>query len=187
MELDSKDEVYLEYEARNQLLQHFSAKSSNQAIIILSFTLAFFAWVQTFQFVENTQNLLLRIIWYVLPLSILFHFTTRALGRLILYGELASAVIRVKMFDINKYRQGVLSTEKVAPKIAMYTDLAATYHIRLWHACDSYMDSHLKATKMLRLVFALTHGEWHPILSLGVGAFIFLLCLFVPWAQIYPN
>ncbi len=179
--LSKKDEILLEYEARNELLQHFSSKSSNQAITILSVVLVFFAWVESLQYVGAIQNLWLKALWYVLPLELIFFVCLRAIGRLFFWGISADAIIRVKMKETSEYSECSLLKhgEEYIPKSVL---LATTYHIRLVHACFDYRKELLKTNRSLRIRYNLTHGR--GLLVLSLVTLLVLLIMYIPWGDL---
>lgn len=83
----------LEQDARIALLQHYSSKASNEAIIIVTMAIAFFGFVQSLSYVKNP--ICLTVIYETFFLGIIVNVTFRSIGRLLRYGYLADSVLTV--------------------------------------------------------------------------------------------
>lgn len=158
-----------EQQARNALLQHFSSKSSNQATIILTVGLLFFAFVQTLQFVGNLP-VYIRIFyeigfpWFLSLLA--FH----AVDRVSYFGELATAIILVKMIDTETMdkdaireaewvkrrlqegkkkveEKGILNEDERRSLLAEYTPSQTSLYRRFGLACQNYVVMHYNHPK----------------------------------------
>jgi len=120
----------LEQEARIALLQHYSSKSSNQATIILSLALAFLTFVQTVQYVPKTFQYLpidLKNLYICLFLWIFVFLVIRQVGRVFLWGELASSILFVKMLDESKaVQQMQAELNEIKPKFPKIDTLLKT-------------------------------------------------------------
>jgi hypothetical protein len=92
-----------EDEARKALLAHYSAKTTSQTAVLIGYAVAFFA---VFQAYDVLSKLSLQFGYYFLVSSVitLLFLVTYAVGRLVYYGELSSAVIFVKMAEYGKAR-----------------------------------------------------------------------------------
>jgi hypothetical protein len=96
----------LEQDARIALLAHFSSKSTNEAIILLSEAVAFFTFVgllypSNFSNFSNRLDLMIRVDLMIVALGIFACLASYALGKLIYYGEYATAILSVEMSKIN--------------------------------------------------------------------------------------
>jgi hypothetical protein len=83
----------LEQNARIALLQHYSSKASNEAIIIVTMAIAFFSFIQSLSYI--------RVAWIVIYetvlLGIIVNVTIRSIARLLGYGYLADSVMGVSI------------------------------------------------------------------------------------------
>jgi hypothetical protein len=88
------EETRLDQEARIALLQHFSSKSSNQATIIFTIALIFFAFVQTLQYVKG-WSYWESTLYESLSLALIAFLVIRAIGRIHYWSKLAGSVLAV--------------------------------------------------------------------------------------------
>ena len=105
------------------------------------------------------------------------NFGLRQLWRLIVWGEHASAVLRVKMLDIKEYNSQYVENGKsvavcllerevaISGKIACDIPLKATYHIRLYNACTNYLDREIKTDRKIRTIGYLGGSNWRHVVS----------------------
>jgi hypothetical protein len=95
----SEDEQNRIEDARNSLLAHYSSKSTNQTAILLGLAIVFFTVIQVALIISSKWE---RIWFLVLSAGFIIFIGTRAVGRLIAYGELATNVVHVKIADRDK-------------------------------------------------------------------------------------
>jgi hypothetical protein len=86
----------LEADARNALLAHFSSKSTNETAILIGLAVVFFADIQIYS-VFNLPLIWQKITFLTLSLGMLAFFVIRQLSRLISWGQVADAILIVKM------------------------------------------------------------------------------------------
>jgi hypothetical protein len=99
---DPEKEKELLENARNALLQHYSSKSSNESQIILGLSVAFFAVITTYSIYINKldfQPLFIINVFFIIVLAIIIVFVIYAIARLIYWGKMASALMRLKAFE----------------------------------------------------------------------------------------
>jgi hypothetical protein len=175
--MSEKEQDIKIHDSRLALLQHYSSKSSNQAIIILSLALVFFTCIQSMQFLEalHLEPVIMAF------LASLFALSVRALGRLIYWGKLAKAICQVDPLDKElaskdqnneegKYLEG-LKRKGVG--------LVPTYLYRLEEACQTYATIVLDSGK-INWLYKLT-CTWKRF-------FAFLLfCVVVSFIPYYYN
>jgi hypothetical protein len=85
-------------DARNSLLAHYSSKSTNQTAVLLGLAVAFFADVQV---ALNISLKWAKIAFLVYSVTLIVLIGIRAIGRLIMYGELASGVTQTRLATTN--------------------------------------------------------------------------------------
>ena len=168
-------------EARIALLQHFSSKSSHQAIIILTLVLALFSFVQAMLpslhspiALSEVDVFFMLIVWGAVSLAI------RAIGRLLWYGQLADAVLTVESAS-KKEVSDVVKKDQV-PRAAIAADknhskieLEPTYLKRLEWSCGLHAKRHLRHFTMpiqWRFVFFLAHETPLQVSALVVISFV---------------
>lgn len=180
----------MEQDARIALLQHFSSKSSNQAIIFLTLAAAFFAFTQTLLYFQNAQFSFLPRQYqsypfraYVFACLLSFSFlTVRAIGRMQLWSGLARAVFIVEIqseeFMKSELRKEVEELKGANPNTKI--DLVPTLLYRLQRACDNYVTEHTRAqNRWVRLVSWCTHGKGLRVATL-LMTIALLIGLFLP-------
>jgi hypothetical protein len=127
----SNKEKELEADARNALLAHFSSKSTNETAVLIGLAVAIFADFQAydaFKFLLPWQ----KITFLTLSLGMLAFFVIRQLSRLISWGQVADAILIVKM-QSSKETETWLGARAVKPdKIG----LDFTYLARLNFSSD---------------------------------------------------
>jgi hypothetical protein len=135
----------LEQNARIALLAHFSSKSTNEAVILLTETFAFFTFLgflYSIDFFNFPRDYLV-----IVALGIFISLASYALGKLIYWGEYANAILRVEMSEmnqtqdqLNKVRDRLLLPEQITlpdgDKLSLY--LQPTYLQRFMVACAAY-------------------------------------------------
>jgi hypothetical protein len=133
---DERDK--LEQDARIALLQHYSTKSSNQAIILVTLAIVFFGFIQTIGFLHNKVVASLYE-WAVLTGLFLVGF--RAIRMLLRYGRLSSIVQKVSL----KSEQEIANSDKELLRKDFdescwnKNPYTVTYFARLTSACDDYI------------------------------------------------
>ena len=85
-------------DARNILLRHYSSKSTNQTVILLTLAIIFFSFVQAFQYVKILPKFLENLL-IVSILTALSFLTIRALSRLFLWAKMAGTIRYVRMLN----------------------------------------------------------------------------------------
>ena len=85
-------------DARNALLSHYSSKSTNQTAVLLGLAIVFFADIQAYSAL-NMPPKWEQIVFLVPSVGLIIFVGMRAVGRLIVYGELATNVTHVKIAD----------------------------------------------------------------------------------------
>lgn len=167
-----------ENDARYALLDHCSSKSTNQTTMLLGLAVAFLT------IVELNNALSLPFKWQgsvVLGvfLGLLMMGVTRQIGRLLYWGEFATAVMYVRPANeqetekyINDVALEVPATFK--PRVTPPTNLA-----RLNCNCNEFRNEHKKNSRSFRLIWNLTHGKGlivtYCIIFGAVGAALFWL------------
>jgi hypothetical protein len=136
-----QDELRLEEEARRALLQHYSSKSSNQAITIVTLALVFFGFTQTLGFL---QNAVVVTVYEGAVLSVLFAVGLRAIHKLLCYGFLADSIIAVGMKS-EQDTLDYLNKEQLKRlcKLSQEYSETATYLERLSLACSLRWQWHI--------------------------------------------
>jgi len=86
-----------EDDARNALLEHFSHKSTAQTAVLVGLAVALFADIQAVDVLHKILHIQMRWIVTFLTFSILLiiYLVIRAVGKLVYYGGMASAVLIV--------------------------------------------------------------------------------------------
>lgn len=164
----------MEDESRYSLLQHFSSKSSHQTNVILTIALVSVGVLQALPYIEA---------WPIIP-KLLFHVSCpfvlvllgiRATGKLLMWGKYASAVLHVKPLEECEYTEkGVLKQlpeKHLVAKIAEEVPLAKTYLIRLYHACNRYVEADMRNRHrhdIFRLASIITSAHSPLLISLSV-------------------
>jgi hypothetical protein len=175
------DDRNLVEDARNALLAHFSSKSTNQTVVILGLAVVFFAVIQSIGAL-NLQLRWLRIAFLTFSLGLVIFFVIRAIGRLLLWGELAGAVIRVNLADSDVI-ENLLNLEK--PKVNLEKlklspeglevfkklDVAPTYLSRLSVPSVCYVVA--RANLFSRII----SNKWFPAVYSIVAIAVFILLL----------
>jgi hypothetical protein len=123
---NARSEEEFEADARNVLLAHFSSKSTNETAILIGLAVVFFADIQIYS-VFNLPLPWQRITFLTLSLGMLFFFVIRQLSRLISWGQVADAILIVKMKS-SKETETWLGKRAVKPD---KTGLDFTYLARL--------------------------------------------------------
>jgi hypothetical protein len=97
-----------EEDARNALLAHYSAKSTAQTAVLVGLAVVFFASVQAYDVLRKLKLSfgLDWAFWVFSIISIIF-FGVRAIGRLVYFGELATAILSVEMLSPQEIREGL--------------------------------------------------------------------------------
>jgi hypothetical protein len=124
-------------EVRSLLLEYYSSKANNQTTIILGLAIAILTIVQIFNGL-SVQLTLIRV-GFALILDALVLFVIRAVFRLVLWNEFASAVISLKMLDKLTLNKILVSPPHDLTKIIESTD-----HLRLQLACQNYIEQEWK-------------------------------------------
>jgi hypothetical protein len=180
-----------EQDARIALLQHYSSKSTNQGVMILTSAILLFAFFQATselsKFAPNLNTTEIEIssamfFWLVLS------FLLRSMGRLILWGELAGAALYAKMLSEKEVSNTIpsrlydeLKKESNKRNISfpepVYTDL-----IRLSVACRIYAQCSIRSRSNYNIskwFYRMSKGYWLRVIS-------FLLMVFLLRFVFYP-
>lgn len=120
----------LEAGARNALLAHFSSKSTNETAVLIGLAVAIFADFQAYSALD-LPLIWQKITFLTLSLGIISFFIIRQLSRLIQWGQLADAIVIVKMASA-KQTETWQGKQKVKP---VQIDLDYTYLERLFVGC----------------------------------------------------
>lgn len=167
------DDPNLVEDARNSLLAHYSSKSTNQTVIILGLAVVFFTVIQLISAL-NLHALNLQLRWLGIPflafsLGLIIFLVTRAIGRLLYWGELASAVMLVKLAEWDVI-ENLLNSEK--PKVDLEKlklpspewkevmkklEVAPTYLSRLSRPSSCYM------LARENLISRIISNKWFPV------------------------
>jgi hypothetical protein len=172
----SEDEKF--DEAREALLELYSSKSTLQATIILSLTIAFFTFIQAInnnKLFQEWNNLYL-FLFYSFVLTAFVFLAIRAFGRLFYYARMGIYVERLK----------IISEEDLKRKIKE-KDFLPTYLHRVEYSCDTYIGD----TSGVSYIFnILTRKRWAiiltcPILFTGFFAYYLISNLIIIVIMVY--
>lgn len=179
-----QDESRLEEEARRALLQHYSSKSSNEAVIIVTLGLVFFGFTQTLEFLHNNVVVALYE-WLVLTVLLAVGF--RAVLKLLGYGFLADSVHAVSMKSeqdtLNYLKSEQLKHLCKPPQTYSET---ATYLERLSWACHQRTQHHVDVDKRLNYRLYRYSSRLYWLIVVCVGMLLFVFSVFVNIIPILP-
>jgi hypothetical protein len=153
-----------EQDARIALLGHFSSKSTNEVIILLTEAFAFFTFL----------GLILPIIvvyrdYFVIVASGFFAcLISYAFGKLVFYGEQAQAILCVEMSKmgempkkIEEYKARQLPKPIKSSDGKKYPlDLQPTCLQRLSFACGSYLEARYQKSRLIKVANFLQRRQW---------------------------
>lgn len=177
-------------DARSALLAHYSSKSSNETAILLGLAVAFFATVQAY--IEFKDFLLVgKATIFTVILGFMLFLTLRQVGRLVYWGELASAITVVDMLgeNVTQYNLDRIKNELDSMKEEISKEIlkkkekeseekkknplegvnvVSSPILRLNYASSRYVDFYRKKCKEnnrngLICIFRITHNEWFPL------------------------
>jgi hypothetical protein len=160
-------------DARNSLLAHYSSKSTNQTTMLLGLAVVFFAVVELYRVLE------LPIKWeggvfLTFFLGGIVIIGVRAVGRLLYYGELATAILYVEL--AGKDETKLWMNTNVVPE-SFRSKVAPTYQARLCCSCAGYRDAYLKGNRVFALGYKVTHRNLLAVVcwTIALGVVVKLL------------
>jgi hypothetical protein len=166
----------LEQDARIALLAHYSSKSTNQTIIILTIALVSLSFIGVTSSDNPVRDYLL-----ISGFCIFLYFGLRAIGRLIIWGQLGTAIIHVGMIAEKEVKRELQSLNKQL-KLGKYAEanspeslveLSSTNLGRLSSACEVYFHAQRNAkSKSARAVAEfsfVTQSKWWGLVVFGIG------------------
>ena len=180
-------EQQLEQDARIALLSHYSSKSTNQTIIILTIALGFLTFAQLMSSAGELRDYLL-----IGGIGFFIYFVFRQSGRLIIWGEFGTAIVHVDMIDKSETEKQLESLTKEL-KLSQYADqdstesllkLSSTNLIRLSSACAVYFHARKRNAKTwsgraVAKFSSFTQNK--PWIVLVLGSTLLLLVLRLAW------
>ena len=183
---DDSDEL----KARIALLQHYSSKTSNQGIILLTLALVLFGYVQARSSLSSVEFLTFPlekitsffVIWIIPFLAI------RALSRLFYWGKLLRYTLYAPLTskeelskELAREDQKLRDALQSGPGSEMM-ELMPTYLKRLEKSCVIYAEAHIKTeNERWNLFFRYFAGKPLIVFFLLWGVFLLHSGLFSPW------
>lgn len=157
----------LEQDARIALLDHFSSKSTNEAIILLTEAFMFFTFVGLF------YTSIYGAYFVVVASGFFVCFASYAFGRLICWGEHATAILYVKILNEDEVQKRI---EKNKDKLGLskpikndgeefILDLLPTHLQSLSLACGIYLEARYRKSRLVRLSYFLQSRKWMLLVS----------------------
>jgi hypothetical protein len=177
---DEKDK--LEQDARIALLQHYSAKASNQAVIIVTLAIVFFAFIQTLVlgFFRNKD---VAFPYELTFLTVLFFVGFRAILKLVDYGFLTANIQTVRIKSEQETFNSINAGLRLCYREGYWKEgenpRAATYLVRLSEACGDFTQKAKKGSKEwnYRLYSYADKYRWAILGS--VSAFVLLTSIII--------
>lgn len=171
--MQDEDEVIAE--ARNCLLTHFSSKSTNQTAILVGLAVAFFADIQAYDALHFPLNCE-RITFLTVSLGIIIFFVTYAIRRLIYWGQMASAVIRVEAKNEDDDFKKWMESQKLKSKPQL--NVAPTYLARLVYPTWVYAEAGIKEdTSLISQVFRFINSKRFKTVYFILVVVVYILAL----------
>lgn len=172
-----QDESRLEEEARRALLQHYSSKTSNQAIVIVTLALVFFGFTQTLGFLHNS---VIVAVYEWAVLTGLFAVGFRAIHKLLGYGFLADSITAVSMKS-EQDTLDYLNKEQLKHlcKLSQEYSETATYLERLSFACSLRSQWHKDHDKRWNYRFYKYSKKLYWVIVLSLSMVFFVLSIFI--------
>jgi hypothetical protein len=182
VDTDSKDEQRLVEDARNALLAHYSAKSTSQTAILVGLAVALFADVQAYIALDISFRWEWeRIAFLTVSVGLTTFFILRAISRLIYYGELASAITVVKMYEaeftrkrLDSQRPELNPQKPYPPELQVFP----TYLARLECSASDYFHGRINEKKTawsaFSIAFRFIHNKWFKVVYLIVVIVVFI-------------
>jgi len=173
-------EKQLEQDARIALLSHYSAKSTNQTIIILTIALVSLSF-----FGVISSDMPLRDYLLFSGFVALIYFGVRAIGRLIIWGELGTTIIHVGMIGESEVERQLKSLSQELKlgeyakenSIESLVKLSSTNLLRLSSACEVYFHARGRNAKsksdrlVIRFSF-FTQSAWWGLMAIGISVLL---------------
>jgi hypothetical protein len=157
----------LENDARIALLNHYSSKSTNQTILLLTLAFIFVTFVQLALNMGVVKDyVLLAGFWAFAGLGV------RQFGRLLYWGELGTAITRVKMSNdesMTTYQNSTPDEQRLEGKIKIDVRngsielplvLESTFMARLALSCTLYFYARRQKQNSLAVKFFFFSGSW---------------------------
>jgi hypothetical protein len=169
-----------EQDARIALLDHFSSKSTNEAIILLTEAFAFFTFVGLF------YTSIYGAYFVVVASGLFVCSASYAFGRLICWGEHATAILCAKILNEDEVQKRI---EKNKDKLGLskpikndgeefILDLLPTNLQSLSLACGIYLGAKYRKSRLVRLSYFLQSRKWMlSVFTFTVAAFIITLII----------
>lgn len=154
-----------EQDARIALLGHFSSKSTNEAVILLTEAFAFF----TFLGLILSTDFFYKYYLVIVASGFFAYFASYAFGRLIFWGEHATAISCVEMAKIDEVRKALEKNraELGLPKEVEFDNrtkyslnLLPTLLQRLSLACEAYFLVKKQKSRLVKLSYFLRSRKW---------------------------
>lgn len=175
----------LEQDARIALLAHYSSKSTNQTIIILTIGLVSLSFIGVISADNPLRDYLL-----ISAFCVFLYFGLRAIGRLINYGQLGTAIIHIGMIAEKEVTRELQSSNKQL-KLGKYAEKNSTASLveltstnlgRFSSACEVYFhaqrNAKSKSDRVMTEFSFVTHSKWWGLMVFGIGLLIMGIRLF---------
>jgi hypothetical protein len=162
------NEEKCEQDARIALLEHYSSKSTNQTIILLTEVFGFFTLVGLLSTIPYRYYLM------IIALGFFVCLVSHAFGRLVYWGSLARGIMWVeipKMDDVQRDLEEEKAKLELQKPIEIQNwkyslNLKATYLERLSLACSIYFGARRQRSLWFKVCNFLQSRKWKLLVSL---------------------
>jgi len=183
MTSEEQFERQLVQEARNALLKHYSAKSSNQTVILVTIAIALFSFSQTVQYVNAWPSPLTNL-YYLVFLTLISFLTIRSLGRLFYWGQYAGLIFDVRMVSEKEVEKSRASSQ---PWHDMWKkqEITATYHNRLSIQCSNQLQKSMNHV-FYSIILLTREPRCYLLFLLLLTVFFSAICLLSKVSIVFP-